>query len=85
MRRAPAIRRSVDVDGRREIVYVAGTGGRWASGTATCSGRAEPRAEPSPRGRHGSLTAPMPATVIKVLVAAGDAVKKGDTWSCSKR
>jgi acetyl/propionyl-CoA carboxylase alpha subunit len=32
------------------------------------------------RGAHaqGSLTAPMPATIIDVKVAAGDAVKKGD-------
>ena len=27
---------------------------------------------------HQPLTAPMPATVLKVLVAAGDVVKKGD-------
>ena len=27
---------------------------------------------------QGSLTAPMPATIIEVKVAAGDAVKKGD-------
>jgi biotin carboxyl carrier protein len=32
------------------------------------------------RGAHaqGSLTAPMPATVIDIKVAAGDAVKRGD-------
>ncbi len=32
------------------------------------------------RGTHalGSLTAPMPATVIEIKVAAGDAVTKGD-------
>ena len=28
---------------------------------------------------HGSLAAPMPATVIRINVAPGDAVKKGDT------
>jgi acetyl/propionyl-CoA carboxylase alpha subunit len=27
---------------------------------------------------HGSLTAPMPATIIEIKVAAGDVVKKGD-------
>jgi 3-methylcrotonyl-CoA carboxylase alpha subunit len=35
----------------------------------------------APRRRalaQGSLTAPMPATVIEVKVAAGDAVKRGD-------
>lgn len=30
-------------------------------------------------GHHSSLTAPMPATVIRVNVEAGAAVKKGDT------
>jgi acetyl-CoA/propionyl-CoA carboxylase, biotin carboxylase, biotin carboxyl carrier protein len=30
-------------------------------------------------GHHGSLTAPMPATVRRVLVREGDAVKRGDT------
>jgi 3-methylcrotonyl-CoA carboxylase alpha subunit len=32
------------------------------------------------RGAHaqGSLTAPMPATIIEIRVAPGDAVKKGD-------
>jgi biotin carboxyl carrier protein len=30
-------------------------------------------------GHHSSLTAPMPATVIRINVAPGAAVKKGDT------
>jgi biotin carboxyl carrier protein len=30
-------------------------------------------------GHHGSLMAPMPATVIKVQVAPGDQVRRGDT------
>ena len=30
------------------------------------------------RHAHGSLTAPMPATVIEIKVAAGDAVSRGD-------
>jgi 3-methylcrotonyl-CoA carboxylase alpha subunit len=30
------------------------------------------------RGHHGSLAAPMPATVRKIQVEAGDAVKRGD-------
>jgi len=29
-------------------------------------------------GHHGALTAPMPATVRRVLVGVGDAVKRGD-------
>jgi 3-methylcrotonyl-CoA carboxylase alpha subunit len=28
---------------------------------------------------HGALTAPMPATVLKIQVKTGDAVKSGDT------
>ena len=44
---------------------------------------AAPQSAPSQRRRSGStagknLTAPMPATVIKLQVAPGDAVKKGD-------
>jgi acetyl-CoA/propionyl-CoA carboxylase biotin carboxyl carrier protein len=44
---------------------------------------AAPQAAPSQRRRSGAtagkiLTAPMPATVIKLQVAPGDAVKKGD-------
>jgi len=44
---------------------------------------AAPQSAPSERRRSGStagknLTAPMPATVIKLQVAPGDAVKKGD-------
>lgn len=31
------------------------------------------------RGHHGTLAAPMPATVVRVNVAPGDAVKRGDT------
>ena len=49
----------------------------------------EPEARPRERARarcaHGSLTAPMPATVLRVLVKVGDAVKRGDRSSSSKR
>ncbi len=47
-------------------------------------GRVHELAEARPRerarggGHHGSLTAPMPATVLRVLVTVGDAVKRGD-------
>jgi 3-methylcrotonyl-CoA carboxylase alpha subunit len=30
-------------------------------------------------GHHGSLAAPMPATVLRVEAAPGDAVRRGDT------
>ena len=30
-------------------------------------------------GHHGTLTAPMPATVVRVQVSPGDIVKRGDT------
>jgi 3-methylcrotonyl-CoA carboxylase alpha subunit len=77
----------VEVEGRFETVYIAGPpddrwvfwDGRVYRGDFTDrSGRARPR-----RGDRGSLrqslTAPMPAKVLKVMVAAGKAVKKGDT------
>ena len=75
----------VDVDGRSEIVYVAGMpGDQWVfwngrvyRGDLSETGRTR-------RGRargHAAqaLAAPMPATVIKVVAAAGQLVKKGDT------
>lgn len=31
------------------------------------------------RGQHGTLAAPMPATVVRIEVAVGDAVRRGDT------
>ena len=75
----------VEWEGRSEIVYVAGMpGDRWAFWNARIfrSGRSEPLphgAEPTPRAVALSLTAPMPATVLKVLVVPGSLVKKGDT------
>jgi len=79
----------VEDDGRQHIVYVAGAGDeRWAflngevfhvlgEPAATHSNRVNRRA-PGTAGTQ-SLTAPMPATIVKVLVAVGDHVKKGDT------
>jgi biotin carboxyl carrier protein len=71
--------------GRRqnEIVYVAGTpGDTWAFS----NGRVFRAADAPPAiirsrmaGAVQSLTAPMPATIIKVLVTDGQAVKAGDT------
>ena len=84
----------VDHDGRSEIVYVAGsTGDLWAfwNGQVFRSGRPEvlrpPEATPDTsdapaRARVRTvqpLTAPMPATVAKILVTPGSAVRKGDT------
>ena len=64
-------------DGR--IVYVPGRRRRWAFWNGASSRERDGAIDARDR-RHAaqSLTAPMPATVIKVLVDAGDAVKKGD-------
>ncbi len=51
-------------------------GGAVARGAGPASPAAVRRRSSSGAGR--SLTAPMPATVIKVMVGPGDAVKKGD-------
>jgi 3-methylcrotonyl-CoA carboxylase alpha subunit len=76
---------SVIVGGRREIVYVAGSpSDRWAfwNGHVFHSSGDIPRSQRRP-GAIGplaqSLTAPMPATVISVLVAPGVRVAKGET------
>ncbi|MEP7305606.1 MAG: acetyl-CoA carboxylase biotin carboxyl carrier protein subunit [Acidobacteriota bacterium] len=77
---------SVMVDNRREIIYLAGPpSDRWAAwngnvyrvsaDTGTRSGQ-----HVSPLGPAGhSLVAPMPATVIAVLVAPGARVAKGES------
>jgi 3-methylcrotonyl-CoA carboxylase alpha subunit len=74
----------VDHDGRAELVYVAGPAG---SAWAFWNGHVYRASPPVPAVRRRSargeaaeaLTAPMPATVIKVLVEPGSIVKKGDT------
>jgi 3-methylcrotonyl-CoA carboxylase alpha subunit len=71
-------------DGRRQRVYVAGPAhDRWAfwNGHVYRVNSAAPPSR-SRRDRHTAaqvITAPMPATVIKVLVNVGQPVKKGDT------
>ena len=40
---------------------------------------ARPRERARRGAHHGSLTAPMPATVLRVLVKVGDVVKRGDS------
>jgi biotin carboxyl carrier protein len=73
----------VSVGDRREVVYVAGPRtNRWAF----WNGRvfqlhddAESRPQPGVRGHvPQTLTAPMPATVLEVLVAPGAHIKKGE-------
>ncbi len=73
----------VEHDGRSRLVYVAGPpSNQWAF----CDGETF-RIEDRTLSRRGggrahvahALTAPMPATVLKVLVAPGAVVKKGDT------
>src|SRR3981081_1811896 len=74
----------VEIDGRAEMVYVAGTPrDRWVfwNGRVFHGDFEAPVAEgrstrPSARQAH-ALTAPMPATVIKMQVKPGDIVKKG--------
>lgn len=69
---------------RAESVYVAGPAGRrWAfwNGRVYREEAFAPQARVSSGRASGpqAITAPMPATVLKVLVAAGQAVHKGDT------
>ncbi|MGE5243321.1 MAG: acetyl-CoA carboxylase biotin carboxyl carrier protein subunit [Betaproteobacteria bacterium] len=73
----------VERGGRSRIVYVAGPpSNRWAF----CEGEVFRLTEAVPARRGTgrahvaqSLTAPMPATVLRVLVTPGAAVRKGDT------
>jgi 3-methylcrotonyl-CoA carboxylase alpha subunit len=78
----------VEHEGRNEIVYVAGSvADRWIfwrgqvfrgewGGSA---GVAKPDKVRLPHKGPTSLTAPMPARIIRILVQPGAAVKKGDT------
>jgi biotin carboxyl carrier protein len=74
----------VDEDGKQTVVYVAGgVGDLWAF----CDGEIyrergrsdEPHRIGPSAGGHYDLAAPMPATVVKILVTAGQAVKQGET------
>jgi biotin carboxyl carrier protein len=77
----------VDTAGRQERVYVAGPSiNRWAFWNglvfhADSSARDGSSARRSNSGVAGALTltAPMPATVLKVLVSAGSSITKGET------
>jgi biotin carboxyl carrier protein len=76
----------VEHEGRLETVYVTGPAGdRWAfwngqvfRGTFSASTRA-PAIRRAGADAAQSLAAPMPATVLRVLVTPGAAVRKGDT------
>ena len=75
----------VELGGRREIVHVAGTpSDRWAFWNGHVFRTASPAVEPSlrPVDAHARLAqhlaAPMPATVVRVLVTPGAKVRKGD-------
>ena len=73
----------VDHDGRSEIVYVAGPPeNRWAfwNGLVFHAQQQTDTAANIRQPAHSaqSLTAPMPATVVKVLVKPGAVVKNGD-------
>lgn len=74
----------VEHEGRAEIVYVAGPPGDcWAFWNGHVFRGVGNESTSRPRAQRldvaQSLTSPMPATVLKVLVRPGTAVKKGDT------
>jgi 3-methylcrotonyl-CoA carboxylase alpha subunit len=77
---------SVVVDNRREIIYVAGSpGDRWAAWngnvfrvTANTGASSTQHVAPLGPARH-TLVAPMPATVVAVLVAPGARVARGES------
>ena len=81
---APRVRRDVtaEVDGRRYQVTlwvpeVAGTA--VADGPARSAPTRKPKSSASGAAGSGTVTVPMQGTVVKVLVAAGDAVEIGQT------
>ena len=75
----------VETDERGEIVYVAGTSAeRWAFWNGyvfhlETSDRGPARRPPAEATGAQHVTAPMPATVVKVLVAPGSTVARGET------
>jgi 3-methylcrotonyl-CoA carboxylase alpha subunit len=75
----------VEQDGRLQIVYVAGSAGNeWAfwRGQVFHVGPITRPAQQSGQTTAAAsqpLSSPMPATVVKVLVTSGTAVRKGDT------
>ena len=78
------VRREVDVevDGKRFSVAAwiteAGGAGEAATGTRPGSPRRPARGPAEVGGGSGEVTVPMQGTIVKVLVAVGDAVEAGD-------
>ena len=70
---------SVDIDGQQTLVHVAGSeGDLWAFCEGEIYRERDRNERPARAGRY-VVNAPMPATVIKVLVAPGQAVRQADT------
>ena len=69
----------VEAGGQQTLVYIAGSeGDLWAfSGGAVY--RERNRTDRAARAGRHAVNAPMPATVVKVLVVPGQAVRHGDT------
>jgi 3-methylcrotonyl-CoA carboxylase alpha subunit len=78
---------NIERDGRQFTVYVAGTAddvwaffdGQVYRHRANEPADGEAGHHGPPKGGHYVLTAPMPATVVKIAVAPGQAVRHGDT------
>ena len=73
----------VEVEGRAELVYVAGPpDAAWAFWNGQVFRPVPPSRPPEHRRTAGDvpepITAPMPATVLKILVERGACVRKGD-------
>ena len=73
----------VEVDGRNETVYVAGPAGRrWAFWNGRVYHEERSVEQPVVQSGRGAaaqhITAPMPATVLKLLVTTGTRVARGD-------
>ncbi len=66
-------------DGKQVTVYVAGSEGDvWAFCDGQVYRQREDSKRPAEAGRYESM-APMPATVVKILVTPGQQVRHGDT------